>query len=128
MITFAGISVHMITRILAQVIEDLCILHDGAGSLSQIQKFIELSLNESLGNVVRSKSGPEFILGDNMTSRLHGMVMVPPSCWAAKRALFSSEHGADSNANLDSMIRSQASASRGSSALWNNGSWVLRKS
>jgi hypothetical protein len=47
-IMFAGISVFMITRILAQVIEDLCILHDGAGSLSQIQKFIELSLNESL--------------------------------------------------------------------------------
>jgi hypothetical protein len=35
-ITFAGISVRMITRILAQVVEDLCILHDGAGSLSQI--------------------------------------------------------------------------------------------
>jgi hypothetical protein len=41
-ITFAGISVRMITRVLAQVVEDLCILHDGAGSLSQIQKFIEL--------------------------------------------------------------------------------------
>jgi hypothetical protein len=36
MISFAGISVCMITRILAQVVEDLCILHDGAGSLSQI--------------------------------------------------------------------------------------------
>jgi hypothetical protein len=35
-IMFAGISVRMITRILAQVIEDLYILHDGAGSLSQI--------------------------------------------------------------------------------------------
>jgi hypothetical protein len=34
MITFAGISVRMITRVLAQVVEDLCILHDGAGSLS----------------------------------------------------------------------------------------------
>jgi hypothetical protein len=32
-ITFAGISVRMITRVLAQVVEDLCILHDGAGSL-----------------------------------------------------------------------------------------------
>jgi hypothetical protein len=67
-ITFAGISVRMIIYILAQVIEDLCILHDNAGSLSQIQKFTELSLNESFGNVVRSKSGPEFIPGDNMTS------------------------------------------------------------
>jgi hypothetical protein len=77
-ISLMGISVSMITRVLAQVIEDLCILHDGAGSLSQIHKFIELSLNESFGNVVRSKSGPEFIPDDNMTSQLHGMVMVPP--------------------------------------------------
>jgi ABC-type Fe3+-citrate transport system substrate-binding protein len=34
MITFAGISVRMITRILAQVVEDLCIFHDGTNSLS----------------------------------------------------------------------------------------------
>jgi hypothetical protein len=70
-ISLTGISVLMITRVLAQVIEDLCILHDGAGSLSQIQKFIELSLNESFRNVVCSESGPEFIPGDDMTSRLH---------------------------------------------------------
>jgi hypothetical protein len=113
----------MITRILAQVVEDLCILHDSAGSLSQIQKFIELSLNESFWNVVCSESGPEFVLCDDMTSRLHGMVMVnhmravPRSCCAAKSALLSSEHGADNNANLDSTVRSQASSSRGSSAL-----------
>jgi hypothetical protein len=87
MITSAGISVRMITRILAQVIEDLCILHDGASSLSQIQKFIELSLNESFGDVVRSESGPEFIPGDNMTSRLHGMVMVPPYAGSAAELL-----------------------------------------
>jgi hypothetical protein len=77
-ITFAGFSVRMITRVLAQVVEDLCILHDGAGSLSQIQKFIELSLNETFRNVVRSESGSEFFPGDDMTSRLHSMVMVPP--------------------------------------------------
>jgi hypothetical protein len=77
----------MITRILAQVIEDLCILHDGAGSLSQIQKFIELSLNESFENVVCSESGPEFIPGDHITSRLHGMVMVPPYVGSAAKLL-----------------------------------------
>jgi hypothetical protein len=87
MITFAGISVRMIIRILAQVIEDLCILHDGAGSLGQIQKFIELSLNESFGNVVRSKSGPKFIPGNNMTNRLHGMVVVPPYAGSAVKLL-----------------------------------------
>jgi hypothetical protein len=35
-ISLTGISVRMITRVLAQVIEYLRILHDGAGSLSQI--------------------------------------------------------------------------------------------
>jgi hypothetical protein len=77
----------MITRVLAQVIEDLCILHDCAGSLGQGQKFIELSLNESLWNVVHSESGLEFIPGNNMTSRLHGMVMVPPYAGSAAKLL-----------------------------------------
>jgi short-subunit dehydrogenase len=35
MISLLGISVCMITRILTQVIEDLCILHYGAGSLGK---------------------------------------------------------------------------------------------
>jgi hypothetical protein len=47
-VSLTNISAHMITHVLAQVIEDLCILQNCAGSLSQIQKFIELSLNESL--------------------------------------------------------------------------------
>jgi hypothetical protein len=78
MISFAGITVRMVSRVLAQVIENLCVLHDGAGSLSQIQKFIELSLNESLGYMVRSKGGPKLIPGDDMIGRLHGVKMIPP--------------------------------------------------
>jgi hypothetical protein len=80
------------------------------GSLSQIQKFIELSLNESFGDVIRSKSGPKLVPSDDMTGRLHGMIMIPQmrvvprSCWAAKSAFFSSEHGADNKANLDSIV------------------------
>jgi hypothetical protein len=86
-ISFVGVCIHMITRILAQVVEDLCILHDSAGSLSQIQKFIELSLNESFGNVVHSESSPEFFQGDNITSQLHGMVVVPPYSGSAAKLL-----------------------------------------
>jgi hypothetical protein len=85
-ISLAGVSIRMITHVLAQVIKNLCILHDNAGSLSQIQKFIELSLNESLWNVVHSESGPEFS-SDDMTSRLHGMVMVPPYAGGAAKLL-----------------------------------------
>jgi hypothetical protein len=87
-----GVSVRMITRVLAQVIEGLCILHDSAGSLGQGQEFIEFSLNESLWNVVRSESGPEFIPCDNITSRLHGIVLVPPYLGGAAK-LLSREEG-----------------------------------
>jgi hypothetical protein len=69
----------MITRVLAQVIENLCILHDSVGALGQSQKFIELSLNESFWDVMCSESSPEFIPGNHMTSRLHGVVVVPPN-------------------------------------------------
>jgi hypothetical protein len=77
-ISFAGVTVRMVSRILAQVVENLCVLHDGAGSLSQVQKFIELSLNESFGYVVCLKGGLELIPGDDMIGRLHGMKMIPP--------------------------------------------------
>ena len=40
MILLLGIAVCMITSILAQVIEDLCILKHSAGSLSKCQEFI----------------------------------------------------------------------------------------
>jgi hypothetical protein len=77
----------MITRVLTQVIESLCILHDSAGSLGQSQEFIELSLNKSLWNVVRSESSPEFVPCDNMTSWLHCVVMVPPYAGGAAELL-----------------------------------------
>jgi hypothetical protein len=32
-VSFARVCVRMITRVQAQVVEDLCILHDGASSL-----------------------------------------------------------------------------------------------
>jgi hypothetical protein len=86
-VSLTGISVCMITRVLAQVVEDLCILHDRAGSLSQIQKFIELSLNESFRDVVCSKGGPKFVPCDDMTSRLHSMVMIPPQAGSAMEFL-----------------------------------------
>jgi hypothetical protein len=78
MIYFAGITVRMVSRILAQVVENLCILHDSAGSLSQVQKFIELALNKSLGYMVCSKGGPELVPSDDMISRLHSVKMIPP--------------------------------------------------
>jgi hypothetical protein len=77
----------MVSRVLAQVVKDLCILQNGAGSLSQIQKFIELLLNESFGDVVRSKSGPKLVPSDDMTARLHGMKMIPLDAGSATELL-----------------------------------------
>jgi hypothetical protein len=87
MISFTGVSVRMITYVLTQVIESLCILHDSAGSLGQSQEFIELSLNESFWNVVRSESGLKFVPCDNMSCRLHGIIMVPPYAGGAAELL-----------------------------------------
>jgi hypothetical protein len=78
MISFAGITVRMVSRILAQVVENLCVLHNSAGSLSQVQEFIELALNESLGYMVRSKRSPKLVPCDDIIGRLHGVKMIPP--------------------------------------------------
>jgi hypothetical protein len=78
MISFASITVHMVSCVLAQVVENLCVLHDGAGPLSQVQKFIELSLNEPFEDVVRSKRSPKLVPSDDMIGRLHSMIVIPP--------------------------------------------------
>ena len=51
-ITFLGISISMMARILAQVIEGLCILKNSVGSLIQSQELIQLSFNQSLRNMM----------------------------------------------------------------------------
>jgi hypothetical protein len=61
------------------VIESLCVLQYGAISMGKRQKFIELSLNESPRDMVRSKGSLKFIPGSHMSVRLHGIVVVPPN-------------------------------------------------
>ena len=68
-IPLLGITISMITSILAQVIKDLCILQYRAVSLCQCQEFIHLPIHESLRNMMRPKGGPEFVLEDYMVSR-----------------------------------------------------------
>jgi hypothetical protein len=69
----------MIARVLAQVIKSLCVLKYSAVSLGKCQKFIELSLNKSFRDMVCSKGGLEFFPGDDMSIRLHGILVVPPN-------------------------------------------------
>src|SRR6185437_12935472 len=78
-IALLGISIRMMARILAQMIEGLCILKNSAGSLIQSQEFIQLSLNQSLRNMMCPKSIPEFLPRDNMSHRLHRTIVIPPN-------------------------------------------------
>jgi hypothetical protein len=78
-ISFLGVRVSMIARVLAQVIESLCVLKYSAASLSKCQKFIKLSLNESFQDMVCPKGCLKFFPSDNMSIRLHGIVVVPPN-------------------------------------------------
>jgi hypothetical protein len=91
-ITFAGISVRMRSRILAQVIENLCILCNSAGTLGQAQKFIELPLNESSWYMVCSERSPKLIPSDNMFGGLHRMKLIPPKTGIASELLGCEEH------------------------------------
>jgi hypothetical protein len=69
----------MITRVLAQVIESLCVLKYSAVPLGKHQKFIELPLNKSFQDMVHPKGGLEFFPGNNMPIWLHGIVVVTPN-------------------------------------------------
>ena len=68
-IPLLGITIGMITSILAQVINDLCILQHRAGSLCQCQELIHLPVHESLGNMMRPEGDHEFVPEDYMVSR-----------------------------------------------------------
>jgi hypothetical protein len=46
-ILFLGIIISVITRILAQMIEYLCVLQYRAGALGKYQEFIQLPLQQS---------------------------------------------------------------------------------
>jgi hypothetical protein len=76
-ISFLGVRVSMVARVLAQVIESLCVLKYSAVPLGKRQKFIELPLNESFQDMVRPKGSLEFFPGNHMSIRLHGIVVVP---------------------------------------------------
>jgi hypothetical protein len=77
----------MITCVLAQVIEGLCILKYRAVLLSQCQKFIELPLNESFRDMMRSKGCLKFFPIDNMSIWLHCIVIVPPNASVTTKLL-----------------------------------------
>jgi hypothetical protein len=82
----------MRSRILAQVIENLCILRNSAGTLGQTQKFIELPLNESCWYVMCSERSSKLVPGDDVIGGLHSMKLVPPKTGSASKLLSYKEH------------------------------------
>ena len=65
-IPLLGITISMIARVLAQVVEDLCILQHRVVSLCQCQELIHLPVHESFGDMMHPEGGPEFSLSDDM--------------------------------------------------------------
>ena len=84
-IALLGVSICMMARVLAQMIEGLCILKNSTGSLIQSQEFIQLSFNQSLRNMMCPKSIPEFLPRDNMSNRLHSTIVIPPNTSGATK-------------------------------------------
>jgi hypothetical protein len=81
------VCVSMVACILAQMIKGLCILEYRAVPLSQCQKFIELPLNESFRDMVRSEGCLKFFPIDNMSIWLHCIVIVPPNASVTTKLL-----------------------------------------
>ena len=65
-ITLLIIIVNMIACVMTQIIESLDIFDNSAGSLSESQKFIQLSFHKPFWNVMGSECLLELIPGDNM--------------------------------------------------------------
>ena len=83
MIPLLGITISMIARVLAQVIENLCVLQHRAGFLCQRQELIYLPIHESFGNMMRPKGDPEFFPSDDMIGGQHGTIIIPPDAGSA---------------------------------------------
>ena len=86
-VALLGVSIRMMARVLAQVIEGLCILKNSEGPLIKSQEFIQLPLNQSLRNMMCPKGIPEFLPRDNMSSRLHSTIVIPPNASGATKLL-----------------------------------------
>jgi hypothetical protein len=87
MILLLGIIVSVITRILAQMIESLCILQYCMGAFGECQEFIQLLLQQSFKNVMCPEGSSKFLPGDNMSSGLHGAIVIPPNAGSATKLL-----------------------------------------
>jgi hypothetical protein len=74
-ILLLGIIISVITRILAQMIEDLRILQYCAGALGKCQEFM------------CPEGSPKFLQGKNMSSGQHGTIVIPPNAGSATKLL-----------------------------------------
>jgi hypothetical protein len=128
------VRICMIPSILAQVIKSLSILQHGSVALSECQKIVELSVLIPAGMWCPLKAALNSLYSTSRSSGCiarkwsHQVLAGPRSCWVANLTLVTSEQAPWSSGNLDSTTLNHTSASSGSSALVNNGGWVLRNS
>jgi hypothetical protein len=77
----------MISGILTQVIEGLCVLQHSAISLSKCQKLIKLSVHDACWYMMPSESGLELSPFHHMVNRLHSKEVVPPCLHGSAKLL-----------------------------------------
>jgi len=77
-VTLLNICVSVIARVLTKTIESLGILDNRTSPLSKSQELIQFPFHKTLWNMVTPKCILEFIPSDNMISREHAMVVIPP--------------------------------------------------
>ena len=78
MIAPLSIRVSMIARILTEIVVSLGILENCTSSLSKSQELIQLPFHESFWNMVTLECSLEFISSDNVISREHAKIVIPP--------------------------------------------------
>jgi len=67
--TLLSVGIHVMSSILTQVIESLCILQHSPSALSECQELIELTIKKSRWNMMSSKSILELIPIHHMISQ-----------------------------------------------------------
>jgi hypothetical protein len=126
------IGVHLIRRILHQMVELLGVIVHGPSSLLEIHELLTLLPHHACGDVVGVESivelSPRHLVIRGVSGGVFG-----PLCAGVTPQLLSDEEGllylgAVKSPNLDSITRSQCSASRGSPASVKSGGCVVAKS
>jgi hypothetical protein len=127
------VRVNMVGPIWREVVKSLTVLVDTVGALLQVQKLLQLAGHEARGDVVPTESLPKLSPQDSVAIPKSGSVFHPPCTCGPHKAVEPCVESYDTlcscrSPNLDSIVRSQLSASSGSDDSANVRCCVTKKS